>query len=133
MLYTVTLDKENYLTSVAHTQNDNIELDLSTLNLPYLNAYKMVDNAPVLDEEKLQALIEAEQQEAKNEEIEELKDKLSKTDYVMAETFEEIMSLESSVTFVIDFINIIKQFKNQYAEVISERKAWRQRIKELSK
>ena len=133
MLYTVTLDKENYLTSVAHTQNDNIELDLSTLNLPYLNAYKMVDNAPVLDEEKLQSLIEAEQQEAKNEEIKELKDKLSKTDYVIAETFEEIMSLESSVTFVIDFINIIKQFKNQYAEVIADRKAWRQRIKELSK
>ena len=43
---------ENYALSIAQTPNDNIELDLSTIDLAYLNAYQYLDGELVLDETK---------------------------------------------------------------------------------
>ena len=50
MLYTLNLDTNNYVLSIAHTQNDNIELDLSSIDLPYLSAYQYLNGELVLDE-----------------------------------------------------------------------------------
>lgn len=131
MLYTITLDGEGYILSIANTKNDDTELDLSVLDLPHIQAYKLVDGQPLLDEAKLQVMIEAEQRKAKDEEIEELKRYLNETDYIMAETFESVMALNNPVTFIADFIKILVDFKQQYADAIANRKLWRQRIKEL--
>lgn len=60
MLYTLNFDTNNYVLSIAHTANDNAELDLSQVDLRYLNAYQFVDGELVLDEAKKQAIIEAE-------------------------------------------------------------------------
>ena len=60
MKYTLNLDTNNYVLSIAHTANDNAELDLSQVDPRYLNAYQLVDGNLVLDEAKKQALIEAE-------------------------------------------------------------------------
>lgn len=58
--YTLNLDTNNYVLSIAHTSNDNIELDLLQVDLRYLNAYKFIDGKIVLDGTKKQAIIEAE-------------------------------------------------------------------------
>lgn len=133
MLYTVTLNDENFILSIAHTKSDNVELDLSGVDMKHLSAYQLTPEGLVLDEEKLAEMIAEEEQEVIDEEITDLKQKLNATDYIMAETFEEIMSLDNSVTFIVDFIRIVKSFYQQYADVIAQRKAWRQRIKELEK
>ena len=57
MKYTINLDNENYVLSISHTDNDNIEIDLDTLELKYLHAYKLIDDTLVMDENKNQELI----------------------------------------------------------------------------
>ena len=59
-LYTLNLDTNNYVLSIAHTPNDNIELDLSTIDLAYLNAYQYLDGELILDETKKAELVEEE-------------------------------------------------------------------------
>ena len=133
MLYTLNLDKDNFVVSIAHTKNDSVELDLSEVDMNHLSAYKLTATGLMLDEERLAQIIEEEENRSKELEIEELKRKLNATDYIMAETFESIMSLNSSVTFIVDFIKILGDFRQKYSEAIANRKAWRQRIEELSK
>lgn len=66
-------------------------------------------------------------------EIAELRQNLRDTDYIMAETFEEVMTLDNAITFIADIIVILKKFKQQYASVLASRKAWRERIEELKR
>ena len=63
MKYTLNLDTNNYVLSIAHTQNDNIELDLSLYDLKHLSCYRLVNNILVLDETKLAEIIAKEEQE----------------------------------------------------------------------
>lgn len=60
MLYTLNLDKNNYVLSIAHTKNDNVELNLSNIDLKYLHAYRYVDESLVLDKTKKAELIDEE-------------------------------------------------------------------------
>ena len=131
MLYTVNLNEEMYIMSLSHTVNDNIDLDVSVMDMQHLEAYKLIDGVAILDEEKLQQMIAAEERKAKDTEITELKRYLNETDYIMAETFESVMALNNPVTFIADFIKILVDFKQQYSEALANRKLWRQRIKEL--
>lgn len=133
MLYTVNKDKNGFILSIAHTPNDDTELDISMLDLKYLNAYQIIDGIISLNEERKIELEAEEERKEKDMEIEQLKANLSATDYVISETFEDIMSLDNTVTFIVDFIRIVKQFSQNYADILANRKAWRQRIKELEK
>lgn len=133
MLYTVTVDKDMYILSIGHTSNDNIDIDLDSLDLSYLNAYRLMDDGIILDESRKQEILSQKEEAAKQSEISELKSKLNETDYIMAETFEQIMSLDNAVTFIVDIIRILKEFSQTYSETIANRKLWRQRIKELEK
>ena len=80
--YTLNLDTNNYVLSIAHTQNDNIELDLSGVYLAYLNAYQYLDGELVLDEIKLKELKVEEEHKNKTEKIAKLKEELSTYDYI---------------------------------------------------
>lgn len=120
-----------YILSVGHTKNDDTELDLDKMDLPHINAYKLTSEGFILDEQRLTELVQDEEQKAKDDEIAQLKEMLNQTDYIMAETFESIMALNNPVTFIADFIKVLVDFKQQYAEAIENRKLWRQRIKEL--
>ena len=80
--YTLNLDINKYVLSIAHTSNDNIELDLSKYDLSYLNAYQYLDCELVLDEVKLKALKGEEEQKNKTEQIAKLKEELSTYDYI---------------------------------------------------
>lgn len=51
-VYTLNLDKNNYVLSIAHTPSDNVELDLSKYDLNHLSCYRFINGKLVLDEEK---------------------------------------------------------------------------------
>lgn len=131
MLYTVKLDADRYIVSIGHTKDDSVEIDLDLLDLRYLNAYRLIDSEIILDEVKKAEIVAAEQQKAIDEEIADLKQKLNESDYIVANTFEQVMSLDNAITFVADFIKIMADFRKKYADLIINRKNWRERIEEL--
>lgn len=131
MKYTVNLDENNYVLSIANTPNDNIELDLTDIDLPHLNAYQLLDNELVLDEVKLNELIAQEHQHEVDDEIFDLEQKLNSTDYIMARMLEEIMALDKPLTFIADMIKIFVSYAQKYKTQLANRKSWRERIEEL--
>lgn len=133
MLYTVYIDKDNFVLSLAHTKSDNIEIDLDSIDSRYLNAYQLIGDKLVMNQDRKSEIESQMQNEAKQEEIISLKKSLADTDYIVAEAFENVLSLDNPVTFISDFIKIMVQFNSKYATVIANRKIWRDRIKELSK
>lgn len=133
MLYTVNLDKNNFVLSIAHTKEDNIEIDLESIDLEYLEAYELAGNKLILNQDRKNEIYQQRQEEAKQTEISSLKRSLADTDYIVAEAFENVLSLDNPVTFISDFIKIMVQFNSKYATVIANRKIWRDRIEELSK
>lgn len=82
MLYTLNLDLNNYVLSIAHTSNDNIELDLSNIDLTYLNAYQYLDGELVLDETKKQSIIDERIKKSTEQQILILKQELAQYDYI---------------------------------------------------
>ena len=131
MKYTVNLDEQNYVLSIANTPNDNIELDLTDIDLPHLSAYQLLDNELVLDEVKLNELIAQEHQHVVDDEIFDLEQKLNSTDYIMARMLEEIMALDKPLTFIADMIKIFISYAQKYKTQLANRKSWRERIEEL--
>ena len=65
MLYTVNLDNDNFILSVAHTSNDNTELDLESMELDFLNAYQLINGQCVLNQEKKEEIIAEREAEEK--------------------------------------------------------------------
>lgn len=61
--YTLFLDRNNYVTSIGHSKNDNIELNLTDIDLNYISAYRYINNELILDEDKKQQLIDEEEAE----------------------------------------------------------------------
>lgn len=133
MKYTINLDNENYVLSISHTDNDNIEIDLDTLELKYLHAYKLIDDTLVMDENKKQELIAEDEKIAKIIRIEELKRFLYDTDYIMARMLEEIMALSNPLTFITDILKIFVNYANKYKEQLAQRKNARDEIENLEK
>ena len=131
MKYTVYLDENNYVSAIANTPNDNIELDLTDIDLPHLSAYQLLDNELVLDEVKLNELIAQEHQHEVDEEIFDLEQKLNSTDYIMARMLEDIMALDKPLTFIADMIKIFVSYAQKYKTQLANRKSWRERIEEL--
>lgn len=81
-LYTLNLDANNYVLSIAHTPSDNVELDLSKYDLNHLSCYRFIDGGLVLDEAMIGRL-KAEEEKAKLiEEKAELEAWLSAHDYI---------------------------------------------------
>ena len=133
MLYTVNTDTNNYVLSLSHTKNDNVELDISKVDLQYINAYKLINNDLILDIEKLQELKDMEISHNKMLRIEELKKLLYETDYICSRAFEEVLALSNPITFISDFIKILVKYSAEYKNVIANRIAWRKEIEELEK
>ena len=130
MLYTITTDKDNYILSISHTDHDDIELDLSEINMLYLNAYKYEDGTVILDEERKAEIIAQDEKQAHDRHIANLKKYLNDTDYVIAETFEKVMSLNNAVTFIADFIKIMVEFKTKYSDILTARQQARAEIED---
>ena len=133
MLYTVNIDQNGFVLSISHTNNDSIEIDIDSIEKRYLNAYQLSGNKLIMNQDRKNELIAEEQKTAKETEIVSLKKSLEDSDYIIAETFENVLALNNPVTFISDFIKIMVQFNSKYADVIANRKIWRDRIEELSK
>ena len=123
----INFDENGYVSHFVVDPNGDYEID-DDLNFEFLYCYHLVGGEIVLDEEMKASQIAEEQ---KVTEIVDLQSKLNETDYIISRTFEEIMSLDNSVTFVVEFIKILKEFRTKYAEQLKNRKSWRQRIEEL--
>ena len=63
-LYTLNLDNNNYVLSIAHTPSDSVELDLSKYDLNHLSCYRFTNGGLVLDEAKVSRL-KAEKEKSK--------------------------------------------------------------------
>ena len=127
MLYTVNLDKDNFILSVSHTKNDNIELNLDELELAYLGAYKLVDGKVTLDEDRKAEIQAEEHQTEVNEEIMELETQLAGTDEDLLSFVEDLFALKNPLTFISDMINLMKK----YATLVASRQTIREQIEEL--
>ena len=130
MLYSISTDKNNYVSAIYNGLNDNVELDLAIIDMEYLNAYKYIDGVLSFDEDRKSLIIAEREAENKERHIAELKQFLNDTDYVIAETFEKVMSLNNAVTFIADFIKIMIEFKTKYATILAERATARQIIED---
>ena len=85
--YTLNLDTNNYALSIAHTQNDNIELDLSlidlsSIDLKHLSCYQLINGSLILDEKKLNESKQKEDKLAIEEQMATLKQELATYDYI---------------------------------------------------
>ena len=129
MLYTINLDDNNYILSLSHTKNDNIEVDPESLELKYLNAYQLIEGMPVLNEERKAELIANEEQKQKEEQIAELIRQLEATNDDMLDFVEQLCSLNNPLTFINDLIALMKN----YSALVLARQHIRQEIKELQK
>ena len=79
--YTLNLDDNNYVLSIAHTPSDNVELDLSKYDLSHLSCYRFINGGLVLDEAKVSRLKAKEEKAKLTEEKAELEAWLSTHDY----------------------------------------------------
>lgn len=81
-LYTLNLDDNNYVLSIAHTPNDSVELDLSKFDLSHLSCYRFINGKLVLDEAKIGRLKVEEEKTKLIEEKTYLEAWLSAHDYI---------------------------------------------------
>ena len=127
MLYTVSLNENNYIMSVGHTSNDNVELDLDSMELEYLNAYQLLEGVAVLDEEKKAEIIAQNEEQEKQMEIITLTEQLKATDEDMLDFVERLFSFKNPLTFIADMINLMKD----YATLVANRQSIREQIRRL--
>ena len=80
--YTLNLDQKNYVLSIAHTKNDNVELDLSLYDLTNISCYQYIDGKLLLDENKLKELEALKEKDKLLQEKAELESWLSSHDYI---------------------------------------------------
>lgn len=127
MLYTVNTDNDGYILSVAHTSNDNVELDLESMELEYLNAYQLVEGVAVLDENRKEELITEQETQEKQLQIFSLMEQLKATDEDLLGFLEDLFSLKNPLTFISDMFNLMKN----YATLVADRISLRQQIEQL--
>ena len=79
--YTLNYTKDGHILSISHTDADDVELDLSTIDTDHLGAYQYMGGALVLDEDKLAEMLAAEKQAENAVEVSRLKAEIAATDY----------------------------------------------------
>ena len=102
--YTLNLDNNNYVLSIAHTQNDNVELDLSKYDLTNLSCYKYINGELVLDTEKLEELEALKEKDKLLQEKEGLEVWLKNHDYIGIKIATGRATVEEYATEIEDMI-----------------------------
>ena len=124
--YKVILSDDGYIVGAYITTGDDYDFEGSLSEYPDISRgwYKLDNGLPIIDVERKADILNA---EIKALEKEELVEELSSTDEAMMELLEDFLSLTNPLTFATDFANLVKKYSN----LISTRKALRQRINEL--
>lgn len=113
--YTLNLDTNNYVLSIAHTSNDNVELDLSLYDLTNLSCYQYINGKLVLDTEKLAEQEALKEKDKLFNEKSELEIWLSSHDYIGTKiatgraTVEEYADVIAKMTEKVNRINEINR------------------------
>ena len=136
MRYSINFDKDGYVQNIFKTGNprkDVFDLDLSQYDFSNsrIFAYKYEDGSLVFDKNRYKDITNTKETKKNKKEVNELKEKLYETDYIVARAFEEIMLLDNPITFISDFLKIVAKYSKKYKSTISERDKWRKRIEEL--
>lgn len=80
--YTLNLDSNNYVLYIAHTKNDNIELDLSKYDLSNMSCYRYINGELILDKNKLAEKEKLKEKDKLLKEKAEIEKWLSSHDYI---------------------------------------------------
>lgn len=79
--YTLNYTRDGHILSISHTAADDVELDLSTIDTDHLGAYRYIDGALALDEDKLAEMLATEKRAENAVEVSRLKAEIAATDY----------------------------------------------------
>ena len=118
MKYTLNLDLNSYVLSIAHTPNDNIELDLSDYDLSYLTCYQLINNKLVLDETKKAQLVEQENKQSLAQELSQCESRLKELDYIGVKIATGRATKEEYLTEIEEMNNLANRI-NEIREVLS--------------
>lgn len=129
MKYLVNTDKDGYVSGLFQDEK-GIEIDLSKIDLAMLFCYKLNDGKLILDEAKKESIIGSRNNEQR---IAELRKMLTESDDIMGGMLDGMASLTNPVTFISDFIKLIGDMNSKYADLIAQRKAWREELESLLK
>ena len=112
---------------IAHTKNDDTELDLEKMETKYLAAYQLIDGVAILDEDKKAELVKEEDEDEKQFKIITLTGQLKSSDEDLLDFIEQLFSLKNPLTFISDMLTLMKN----YTALVAERQSIRKQIKEL--
>ena len=127
MKYELLKNDEGFIVSMLKSDK-GIEVDISKMDLAYLDCYYEKDGKVVLNEDKL-AAVKAD--ESRQFRIHELKKMLEESDGIVTGMLDDIASLNNPVTFISDFIKVLADYNGKYASLIADRKAWRAELETL--
>ena len=131
MKYTINFNSSGSILSISHTNTDNIDIDNLDEIGEYLTCCTIVGSKLVIDENK-KAEYDAAKSKAKKEERKlELHKLLNESDYLVARTFEQVMSCTNPLTFITDVVAIVTNFSAKYGDVIANRQTWRDELEAM--
>lgn len=131
MLYTINFDDNNFVLSIGHTKNDNIDIDNLHEIGEYLQCCKVEGTKLVIDDTKKAEYEASKSKRATEERKAELHKLLDESDYLVDRTFEQVMSCTNPVTFITDVIAIVTKFASKYGDVIANRQTWRDELEAM--
>lgn len=128
--YNVKRNAEGYIEAVVKTDGEMCDFEGQIAAFPDIchGWYKLEDGSLYVDEIKKAQILE---EIDKLDEIRDLKNKLDQSNTVIMEALENIISLDNSATFVLDYIKAMRSFRSTYSAILANRKVWRARLKEL--
>ena len=127
--YELIKNDEGFIVSMIKSDK-GIEVDVSKMDLAYLDCYYEKDGKVVLNEERKAQMIADEEKESR---IHELETMLEESDGIITGMLDDIVALDNPVTFISDFIKVLANYNGKYSKLIADRKAWRSELEELNK
>lgn len=127
--YELIKNDEGFIVSMIKSDK-GIEVDVSKMDLAYLDCYYEKDGKVILNEERKAQMIADEEKDVR---IHELETMLEESDGIMTGMLDDVASLNNPVTFISDFIQVLSNYNSKYSKLIADRKAWRSELEELNK
>ena len=127
--YELIKNDEGFIVSMIKSDK-GIEVDVSKMDLAYLDCYYEKDGKVILNEERKAQMVADEEKESR---IHELETVLEESDGIMTGMLDDVASLNNPVTFISDFIQVLANYNSKYSKLIADRKAWRSELEELNK
>ena len=127
--YELIKNDEGFIVSMIKSDK-GIEVDVSKMDLAYLDCYYEKDGKVVLNEERKAQMIADEEKDVR---IHELENMLEESDGIITGMLDDIVALDNPVTFISDFIKVLANYNSKYSALVADRKAWRSELEELNK